>query len=68
MKPLRWEIENFATTDFCQNMIDYAEEVGFEKATITTPAGDPRAHASGLVGGQRSPKGYSIPKGYTGPR
>ena len=39
MKALRWEIKNFATNDFCQSMIDYAEGLGFEKATITTPAG-----------------------------
>tara|TARA_R110002126_G_scaffold39046_6_gene116257 strand:- start:332 stop:877 length:546 start_codon:yes stop_codon:yes gene_type:complete len=39
MKPRRWEIENFATPNFCQSMIDKAETIGFEKATITTSAG-----------------------------
>jgi len=39
MKALRWEIENFATPEFCQHIIDRAETQGFETANITTPAG-----------------------------
>ena len=39
MKPLRWQIEKFETPEFCQDMIQRAESIGFEKATITTPGG-----------------------------
>ena len=40
MKPNRWEIENFVSKEFCEHMIQRAEEKGWEKSTIKNPSGN----------------------------
>ena len=39
MRAARWEIEGFVSRDFCDSIIERAEEAGFEEATIETPDG-----------------------------
>jgi len=39
MKANRWEIENFVSKEFCDEVIRHAEEVGFEQATLSTASG-----------------------------
>lgn len=39
MRANRWSIPNFASQDFCDGMIERAESLGFETASITTAAG-----------------------------
>lgn len=40
MRASRWEIENFVSRDFCDKLIEQAENIGFDEATIKTPDGE----------------------------